>query len=197
MSQPTKLSALVFWAMVLLGGAVLAPCLILPAWLEYEASLDLRALRQQQVERRQAEVEKLRKQREYLETDEAYVLRLARDNLNIEIPGAQQIVVDPSPLAGSSATTAPAGPSSRPADELVPELSALVENLMQRYPLAQVFVHPKTRPPLLFIGAGLILTAIVLLSAPAARSKRLLDRAYGSAPGVDADGYLRERDWNS
>jgi hypothetical protein len=197
MSQPTKLSAFVFWAMVLLGGAVLAPCLILPAWLEYEASLDLRALRQQQVERRQAEVEKLRKQREYLETDEAYVLRLARDNLNIEIPGAQQIAVEPSPLVEPGATTAPSGPSSRPADELVPELSALIESLMQRYPLTQVFVHPKTRPPLLFIGGGLILTAIVLLSAPAMRSKRAFDRAYGPTPGVDADGYLSERDWTS
>jgi hypothetical protein len=190
MSESGRLAPVMFWLMVLLGGSVLAPCLILPAWLEYQASLDLRALRKEQVERRRAEVARLRKQREHLETDDAYLLRVARENLNIEIPGVQQIHVEPSPLA-EPATTEPAAAAAQ-GDELVPELSAMIEQVMQRYPLTQVFVHPATRPPLMLIGGGLIVTALVLLSAPAPRPRPPAAKPAGPRPRTDKDGYLAD-----
>ena len=152
-----------FWGMALLGGALLAPCLILPAWLEYEASLDLKALREYQIAAQEAEITKLCQQREHLETDDAYVLRLARRELNIETPGMERIDVAPGEME-----TGNAGPRALPADddELTPELSAMVEEIMLRYPRTQVFVHGATRPALMIVGGGLLLTAIVLLGKP-------------------------------
>lgn len=163
MSQSSRLGDVFFWLMVLVGAAVLTPCLILPAWIEYRASLELKVLRQQQVERRQAEVTKLRQQRTHLETDDAYVLRLAREHLHIQTPGVERIPVEPSPVVDGADPDAATAPLPSDEDELVPELSALVEGLVQRYPLAQMFVHPDTRPSLMFIGGGLIVAAIILL----------------------------------
>jgi hypothetical protein len=180
MTSTSRFGGLMFWLMVLLGGALLAPGLILPAWLEYRASVDLRTLRQHQVDARQAEITKLRIQREHLETDDAYVLRVAREDLNIETPGVQRVRVEPEP--GTEDDVGAVGPPGAPneKDDPVPELSALVEELMVRYPLAvRVFLRPETRPPMMFIGAGLVVTAVVLLGAPAGRQRMSAPAARG------------------
>ena len=173
MSRSNRVSVCLFWLMVLLGTATLAPCLLLPAWLEYQATLDLRALRTYQVQRREAELANLRSQREHLRTDDAYVLRLAREQLNIEIPGVERIPVEPASLA-EPAAAAVYPPLPVAEDELVPELSALVEQVFQRHPLMRMFVRPETRPSLMLIGGGLIVSAIVLLGSPT--------RAKGTSP---------------
>lgn len=167
MAQPSRFGDLLYWLMVLGGGVLLAPCLILPAWLEYRASLELCALRAEQVAQRRAEVVKLRQQREQLERDDAYLLRLAREDLNLEIPDVRRIVVEPGPAAQASASVQAVDAAHIPADELAPELSALVEKALQRYPLAYMFVHPRTRPPLMLIGGGLVVAAVVLLGRAA------------------------------
>ncbi|MGD8451959.1 MAG: hypothetical protein PVJ57_09095 [Phycisphaerae bacterium] len=163
MSPSARLAHYLYWFMVLLGGAILVPALILPAWLEYRASLEIKAFYQQQYAEKQEQFDRLRAQREHLATDDAYVLRLAREQLNIETPGVEHIPVEP----GALPTTAPAEPESAILqDELAPELSALIEKLLIRYPLTGIFVRPQTRPFLLFIGGGLVFVAVVLLGNP-------------------------------
>ncbi len=73
----------------------------------------------------------------------------------------------------------------------------MVEELMHRYPAAQMFVYPKTRAPLLFIGAGMIITAIVLLAPPGANARHQRPAGLGRTSSEDADGYLSQRGWNS
>jgi len=166
MRRSDRLATILFWAMMLAGVTIVIPCLILPAWLEYQAALQLRAIRQHQVNRHEAELARLRKQREHLETDDAYALRLAQRDLNLP-PLAQRIPVEPAPLPE------PAGPDTAPVaaaeDTLAPELSALLDEALRRYPLAWLFTRPDTRPRLLIMGGGLILTALVLLGTPARR----------------------------
>ena len=172
----SHLTGALFWFMILGGAVILAPCLILPAWLEYQAALALRVRYEQQLEHRQTEIAKLRKQRNHLEKDDAYVLRLAHEQLKIEIPGVQRIPVEPSALPHG--TAAPTEPAVSCEDELAPELSAIIEDVILRYPLVSMFVRPETRPSLLLIGSGLILTAIILLGTPAVvRRSRLAMRS--------------------
>ncbi len=166
MSNRRHAADLLFWFMLLAGGAVLTPALVLPPWLEYQASLDLKARHTQQVARWQAEVTKLRKQREYLENDEAYVLRLAYEDLNLKTPGVERVPITPGEYAGVSPIEAEPPENAGPPDELAPELSALVEEVLDRYPLAGMFLWPQTRPSLLFIGGGLVFTAVALLGEP-------------------------------
>jgi len=167
MSPASRSADVMYWLMLLLGGAVLAPCLILPAWLEYRASLDLKTLRLREVARHQAEIVQLRQQREHLETDDAYVLRLARKDLNVDTPGVERIHVDTTD-APEDDPGLPASAAADAVDELAPEVSDLVERVLVRYPLARMFAHPATRPPLMIIGGGLIVSAIVLLGGPPA-----------------------------
>jgi hypothetical protein len=166
MSSHSHAGNILFWFMLLTGGVILAPALILPAWVEYQASLDLRARRAEQVARWEAEVTKLRKQREYLENDESYVLRLAYEDLNVNLPGIERIPVPPEEYVDLPEISHTESSAAQEPDELVPELSALVEQVLARYPLARMFLWPQTRPSLLFIGAGLVFTAVALLGEP-------------------------------
>ena len=170
MARPSRAEGVLFWFMVALGGALLAPSLILPAWLEYQASLDLQARWAEQIARHEADLTRLQKQREHLKIDDAYALRLAHEQLNLETPGAERIPVEP----GIDTPSEPAsGPESRPAagnEELAPELSALVERLMQEHPVTTMFVRAETRPILLFLGGGLILSALLLLGGSGRRA---------------------------
>lgn len=165
-----RLATLLYWLMLAAGGALLVPCLVLPAWLEYRATLDLYARRRLAVERHQAAVERIREQRKQLETDDAYLLRLARRELNYEIPGVTRIEVEPAELPASSD---PPLPELKPRheEELAPELSALVEQLMVKYPAAQIFARNETRPPLMIMGGGLIVTAVLLLGRSGAHRR--------------------------
>lgn len=169
MSTERQAGNVLFWFMLLAGGVILAPALILPAWVEYQASLDLRARRAEQVARWEAEVTKLRKQREYLETDESYVLRLAYEDLNVNVPGIERIPVAPDEYADLPEISSTEPTATQPPDELVPELSALVERVLDGYPVAGMFLWPQTRPSLLFIGAGLVFTAVALVGEPVRR----------------------------
>ena len=172
MSTQRHAGNFLFWFMLISGGLILAPAMILPAWVEYQAALDLRARHAEQVARWEAEITRLRKQREYLENDDSYALRLAYEDLNVNVPGIERIPVtpvedaDPPPADGTEQVFI------QPPEELAPELSALVETLLDRYPLAGMFLWPQTRPSLLFIGAGLVFTAIVLVGEPVRKTNR-------------------------
>jgi hypothetical protein len=159
-----RLGDVLFWFMLLLGFAVLAPTMVLPAWLEYRAAIELKKLRAQQLAEHQAELLRVRKQREYLETDDAYALRLVRRTFNLDIPGVIRVPVE----LPAEAPEPPAPPSPETTEETGPpaELSALLDTLLARYPLAQIFILPRTRPPLLAIGIGLIASAVILVGAP-------------------------------
>ncbi len=167
MGTVSRLGDILFWFMVLAGAGLLVPCLVLPAWLEYRASLQLRALHEQCVLRLEAELIKLRKQREHLGIDDAYVLRLAHEQLNIETPGVVRIPLETGGLAESELAAAALPPVWPPEDELAPQLSAIVGELLGGYPLTGMFVWPETRPVLMLLGGGLILAAVVLIGAPA------------------------------
>jgi hypothetical protein len=171
MSTQRQAGNVLFWFMLLSGGLILAPTLILPAWVEYQASLDLRARRAAQVARWEAEVTRLRKQREYLENDESYVLRLAHEDLNVNVPGIERIPITPDEYADLPDISGAEPGATQPPDELVPELSALVEHVLDRYPLARIFLWPQTRPSLLFIGAGLVFTAVALIGEPVPKAQ--------------------------
>ncbi len=160
------LETLLFWLMMIAGAAALAPCLILPAWLEHQAQLERRLAAQAYVTALQFRVDTVQKQIEHLRNDPAYVMRLAQQEFGhgIDASKSETILIEPSPdegFVGPPAPAASADPNS--SDEIIPELSAFLEQAIQRYPHAYYFVHGRTRPVLMSIGGTLLLTAAVLL----------------------------------
>jgi hypothetical protein len=107
-------SPLVFWLLVLMGFAGLAPCVLLPEWREYQS---LRLIEQREghelaglhrvVERRQIELDAL-------QTDPGAVARLARRDLRFHRPGETVIglaVRNPPPADHEPFLPQPVAPS--------------------------------------------------------------------------------------
>jgi hypothetical protein len=168
-----SLETLLFWFMTLAGVAALAPSLILPAWLEYEAQLERRQVAEAQVAAQQFRLQAVQKQIEHLRNDPAYVMRVAQQEFGRSIDGAKSetIYVDPSPDESDPQppALAPAGLDPNDPDQIIPELSAFLEQMVQRYPHTYLFVHSRTRPVLMAAGGLLILTAVVLLGRAGVR----------------------------
>lgn len=169
MARSSQVETALFWAMMVAGAATLAPCLVLPAWLEYHAQrLRLAAAREVQAHE-QARAAAVRKQVEHLHDDPAYLLRIAEHEFgqSLNLPDVRTIRIAPSPDAAPA--DGPPPPVTDGAADVLPELSAFVRQVLQRYPRVELFVSPTSRPILLAMGAGLLLAALLLLGSPAWR----------------------------
>ncbi len=169
------LETLLFWLVALTGFAALAPCLVLPPWVEYQAQLARRKEAEEYVTVLKARAEAKQKQIEHLQHDEAYLLRVAQQEFGgaIRTPNAETVFIGPSPegsepLPGVGPTLAN-DPCSR---DVLPELSAFIEEASLRYPYTRLFVQDSTRPVLMGMGTLLLVTAVVLLGRAGLREGR-------------------------
>ncbi|MCK4342474.1 MAG: hypothetical protein KAY37_12210 [Phycisphaerae bacterium] len=166
MARTRGLETVLFWAMLLLGTAVLAPCLILPPWIEYQAQLERRKAAEAYVAALEQRLRAAEKQIDHLQNDPAYLLRLAQREFGDDIPtpGAETILIDPSPNEPAALSDDETGIATDAAgEEFLPELSTFLERVIRRYPRARLFVDSRSRPVLMGLGGALLLTAMVLL----------------------------------
>jgi len=188
MTRSTALNTLLFWGMMILGTAALAPCLVLPPWLEYQAQLDRRRAAERRAAAMEQRLASVQKSIEHHRTDPAYILRLAEQEFgdSIDLPDVETILIDPSPEADSNVDTGRliADEDVLPEDELLPELSAFLEHVLRRYPHTRLFVTDATRRPLMVMGGVLIAAAVLLLGL--ARGKPT-DEATGGADAGAAE----------
>lgn len=176
MSRSGFFSGLLFWTMALAGGLTLAPCLILPAWIEYRATVAGFA----SAERRLASLERRLaandRKIDHQQNDFAYIEREARRQFGIVTPGVETTYLDATVRDAQDAAareadeTLAALRAARQA-ELWPEASQFLEAALNEYPLARIFVAEQTRPVVMGMGTMLLLTAVVALG-PGARRRR-------------------------
>jgi hypothetical protein len=147
---------------VLLGAAVLVPCLALPPWLEYQAQLERRRAAEQYVAQLEQRVADAEDQLDHLQNDPAYLLRLGEREFgdSLDLPPGEMVRVAPSPESDAPPLP-PAEPPASP--ELLPEFSAFLHTVLQRYPATHLFVSQGSRPIMMLIGITLLLTAFILL----------------------------------
>ncbi len=163
MSAWKGLREILFWTAALLGAGLLAPSLILPAWLERQGQLEYLQREQELIAALKYRLQATRTQIEHVEKDPAYVLRLAQQEFGggVPGPGGDTVVVEPGASTAEDALP-PEVAESVTADDVLPELSAVVAQVMQRYPHAQMFVDYR-RGPLMAMGGVLVLTAVLLM----------------------------------
>ena len=142
--------------MLLIGGASLFACVLLPPWLE------LRALRQEHADAqtRIADLEdrlaRATRQIEHHHTDPAYLARLNREVFGTETPGVEIIPVE----TRQNTTDEPAStPPATPRDEF----ATTVEHAAHTNPLFAVFVLSQTRPIVMAMSGVIVIVALVLL----------------------------------
>ena len=155
-----------FWLMILLGGALLIPGLMLPPWFEYQAARQLQTAKTERIAKLETELATLRKQNEFRD-DPAYLERLERLRFGGGPFDAQAIYINPAILEETQESIAAQASAARTQHDS--ELDATVEAYLIRYPVLQAFLRDETRPILMACGAGLILLAVLLLSKPRLR----------------------------
>lgn len=165
MSRPSVANTLLFWLMLLLGTAGLAPCLALPAWLERQAQIECLHARQAYLAGFQERLQTIRKQIEHLNDDPAYILRLAEQDFGgaLKVSDLETVWMDPGPAETTSPPLTAADAPPEGSDQLWPELDVFIDATLRRYPEAQLFVDDRTRPWIMGTGGALIVLAIVLL----------------------------------
>jgi hypothetical protein len=162
MIRATVTNTLLFWVMVLLGAVLVAPCLILPPWLEHQAALQVEKLKQARLKELEKRLAVLNKQNEY-RNDPSYLERLEREEFGGAPPGAQAIYINPELLEQTAAALQQRSEAEKETRSGQRELSDELQALMLKYPVTQAFARPETRPILLALGSGLILLAVLLL----------------------------------
>lgn len=155
-----------FWCMMLTGGAGVAACLILPAWLEHRGALEVHRAALADYEKLAQRLRAIDLQIEHLRTDDAYLQRIVRREYGISPPGVVTLPgaeADPPVIPMEAPTPAPPRP-------LLERLSSQVDALVQRYPLMSMFVLDQTRPLVLAISLGFMAGAMLVIRPRAGRA---------------------------
>ena len=163
-------TTLLFWFMFLAGGGALFACLFLPPWLELRALREAYAADRQHTHKLEQQLERVTKQIEHIQSDPAYLERLAQEEFGTETPGVQRIPVE---IADNAAPTeANAAPTSQP-DE---SFEAALERATQRNPFVAIFVLDATRPIVMVMAGVILVAAFVLVCRDADRPRKVRRR---------------------
>ncbi len=145
------------WLMLLIGGVSLFACVFLPPWLELRALRQVHAAARRQIADLEVRLARTTRQIEHMQSDPAYLERLARKEFGIETPGVEII-----PVETRENTTDQSASSSSSTPRV--ELATVLERAMRTNPLVSVFVLEQTRPIVMAMSGVLLIVALVLLN---------------------------------
>lgn len=170
-----------FWATFTTGGGTLIAMLLLPSWIEYAQLQQLHADAQRELAEVRGALQTVDKQIEHLQTDPAYIARLARREFGVMPPGAQAITLaHAAPVSATSPgelDPRAAHPAAVRALRDNANLSAALARAARANPLVSVFVLPETRPALMLLAWMLLLSAAVIALPSPRRSGQTTDTA--------------------
>ena len=156
----------VFWLLLGLAVATLAPCIILPEWRHYQSLKLAEQVQEQRVAQLEELVEREQDRLEAMRTDPGTVARLARRELNYRYEGEQTVWLgsgaDPIPMELASPPIGPIKLEPVRPPELVERALAPLPEL----DYDNVFCEPSTRPLVMTMSVGLALTAFIIFRRP-------------------------------
>jgi len=183
-------AGLVFWWLIAMAVAGFAPCMILPAWREYQAAELTERVRTAEVGAASAKLHHLRRRLDAVHNDPAVVTRLARRELEFRRSGETFVA------AGAGESPRRIGPATpeaeigemKPAAPPVP-VARLVA-LAPQLDYDRLFCDSPTRQTILVLSAGLFVAAFVVFWPRAGARDHLADgrHAYDDEVGAGAGG---------
>ena len=144
------------WLLMMMAVTVLAPCILLPEWRDYEALQLSRQAERHRLEAMQAVVEKERRTLEAIQTDPAVIARMAQRELGFQPSGSTPVpvVADmPAVEVDESFTPEPIPP---------PAFLARLLSYLPDYDYDAVFCEPRSRLVLVVMCTALIGVALWL-----------------------------------
>jgi hypothetical protein len=148
------------WPLLLLALAGYLPCVILPAWRDYQAVALAAQVEHRRTEAVRQSVEEQRRELEAVRTDPAVVTRLAQRELAFVRPGETQVEVPGVRVV--SGVTAP-----RPLEPVAPPEP--VERIVARLPEAEydrVFCEEPARTLVMLLSGGVLVAAFAIGGPP-------------------------------
>ncbi len=166
-SLPTREGRWVFWMLFAMAVVGFAPCVLLPAWRDYQNARLVEQYEQSALERMKESLDRQRKLAEALRSDPSVMARAAQRELEYTRPGEQRITVVPSDPAVDVEDGCTA-----PALEPIPP-PAPVRWLASRLPALDwdaVFCDPPTRAIVILLCGGVLTAAFALFPPHSRRS---------------------------
>jgi cell division protein FtsB len=158
-SSPAREGRWVFWALFAMAVIGFAPCVLLPAWRDYQNARLVEQYEQAALDRMNESLDRQRRLAEALRSDPSVMARAAQRELEYIRPGEQRITVVPTePLmdAESDESTVAPAPIAPPAP-----VRWLVRNL-PALDYDAVFCDPSTRAIVILLCGGVLTAAFAL-----------------------------------
>jgi cell division protein FtsB len=156
-----------FWVLIALAAAAFAPCVILPAWRDYQSVARVEQQVRADVQRAAGELERQRRRADALRRDPAVIARVAQRELGYSKPGHVSVNLGLTPPPDAAILS----PVSLDPIEPPPILAGLVRRLPSLNYDA-VFCDGPTRAIIMVLAGGLVMAAFVLY--PPRRSPRAI-----------------------
>lgn len=144
--------------LILMGLAAFTPCVVLPEWREYQALRLAEQAGRHRLAEMQLVVDREKNMLEALQSDPAVIARLAQRDLHFRRPGETSVRV--------AVPWTPAAPQEPFVAEPIqpPAALARARSYMPDFNYDALFCDNRTRPIIMALSVGLIITAIALFS---------------------------------
>lgn len=155
---PSDGGSIMFWVLVGIAAAVFAPCVLLPAWRDYQALQYAEQVEQAGVEQARAELEQQKRNLAALQNDPSAIIRVARRELRYRDP--EEIAIPVS--IGAESQEEPAPVILKPVEP--PSSVAWVIDKLPEADYDRLFCAGPTRTILMCLSGGLVLSAFAIYS---------------------------------
>ncbi len=148
----------VYWILILMGLATFTPCIILPEWREYQAMRLAEQAERHRLDGLQGVIDREKNLLEAMQSDPAVIGRIAQRDLRFHRPGDTSVRVSVPLTAGQTQDPFVAKPVEPP--------MALMRarSYLPDFNYDALFCDHRTRPIIMVMSVGLIVTAIALFS---------------------------------
>ena len=148
----------VYWMLLLMGLATFTPCVVLPEWREYQALRMAEQTERHRLDEMQRVVDRERNLLDAMQSDPAVIGRLAQRDLHFHRPGDTSVAVSV-PLTANAPQAPFVGEPIEP-----PVALARARSYLPDFNYDALFCDNRTRPIIMVMSVGLIVTAIALFS---------------------------------
>ena len=160
-SDSTPRGGFVYWMLIFMGLATFTPCVILPEWREYQAVRLAEQAERHRLGEMQRVVDRERNLLEAMQSDPAVIARIAQRDLHFRRPGDTSVAV----AVPFKATAIPEAFVAEPIEP--PVALARARSYIPDFNYDALFCDDRTRPIIMVMSVGLIVTAIALFSTRA------------------------------
>jgi cell division protein FtsB len=157
----------VFWCLIGLALAGMMPCMVLPAWREYQDATVTEQVRALQTQDAQRELEIMRTRLDAIHNDPVVISRLARRELGFQTPDEQVFHVDDIDPTLASVTESSEFDLARKdrTSPVVAQLPAPLSRMASMLPdidYDRIFCHSPARELILLLSISLFIAAFVI-----------------------------------